>query len=136
MNYGINTGNPSSAFFALNNDGSSKWIFEPEDLPPDVPGDHFDIYSSPAIGSDTAVYFGQEFGRVYALNTIDGSVKSMETTSSGITWSSPVIDSKGVLYITDLSGRVYAIQTDSEGLSQSSPWPKFRFDNQNSGRIH
>jgi outer membrane protein assembly factor BamB len=134
--FGINTGNPSSAFFALNPDGSLKWIFEPEDLPPDVPGDHFDIYSSPAIGSDTAVYFGQEFGRVYALNTVDGSVKNMVTTNSGITWSSPVIDSKGVLYITDLSGRVYAIQTDSKGLSQSAPWPKFRFDDQNSGRIH
>jgi outer membrane protein assembly factor BamB len=132
--FGLNNGNPSSAFFSLNSNGSLKWFFEPGDLPSDVPSDHFDIYSSPAIGSDGAIYFGQEFGRVYALKTSDGSLVAMTTTASGITWSSPAIDKKGVLFIGDLSGKMYAFQTGSKGLDPSAQWPKFRYDNQNNGR--
>ena len=134
--FGINTGNPSSAFFALNSDGTLKWKFEPSELPDDVPNTHFDIYSSPAIGSDGVVYFGQEFGRVYALRMSDGSLIGMANTNSGITWSSPAIDSKGVLYISDISGRIYALQTGSKGLDALAAWPKFRYDNRNSGRKH
>lgn len=131
---GINTGNPSSAFVAINPEGTLKWIFEPGDLPEDVSSTHFDIYSSPAIGSDSTIYFGQEFGRVYALSIKDGSIISMVETKSGITWSSPAIDSQGVLYISDLSGRVYAYQTRSNGLDRHAAWPKFRCNNLNTGR--
>jgi len=134
--FGINTGNPTSAFFALNYDGTLKWKFEPSDLPDDVPFTHFDIYSSPAIGSDGVVYFGQEFGRVYALNTSDGSFVGMAKANAGITWSSPAIDSKGVLYISDISGMVHAFQTGSRGLDTLAAWPKFRYDNLNSGLVH
>ena len=131
---GLNTGNPSSALFAINSDGSLKWLFAPGDLPDDVPKDHFDIYSSPAIGSDGLIYFGQEFGRVYALKATDGSMVAMTTTSNAVIWSSPAIDKNGVLYINDLNGKVHAIQTGSKGLDPSAYWPKFRFDNQNGGR--
>jgi outer membrane protein assembly factor BamB len=131
--FGINYGSPSSAFFAVNPNGSLKWIFEPADLPPDVPGDHFDIYSSPALGTDSAVYFGQELGRVYALNSVDGSLKWLEQTKSGITWSSPAIDRSGSLFISDISGRVYSFRTDSRGLDTTAAWPKFRYNNQNTG---
>jgi outer membrane protein assembly factor BamB len=131
---GLNNGNPSSALFSVTSDGTLKWLFEPGDLPDDVPGDHFDIYSSPAIGTDGIIYFGQEFGRVYALNASDGSVIAMATTTSGITWSSPAIDNKGKLYICDLSGNVYAIQTGSKGLDPLAQWPKYRYDNQNGGK--
>ena len=132
--FGINTGNPSSAFFALKNDGTLKWKFEPSDLPDDVPDTHFDIYSSPALGSDSTVYFGQEFGRVYVLKTTDGSMAGMAETKSGITWSSPALDSKGILYITDLSGALFAFQTTSKGLDTKAYWPKYRCNNQNSGK--
>ena len=131
---GLNTGNPSSAFFAINSNGTLKWLFTPGDLPDDVPKDHFDIYSSPAIGSDNLIYFGQEFGRVYALKASDGSLVAMTTTSNAVIWSSPAIDKKGVLYINDLNGKVHAIQTGSKGLDTSAYWPKFRYDNQNGGR--
>ena len=134
--FGLNMGNPSSAFLSLNPNGTLKWLFEPGDLPDNVPKGHFDIYSSPAIGSDGLIYFGQEFGRVYALKSSDGSMVSMDTTSSGITWPSPAIDKKGVLFINDLSGKVYAIQTGSKGLDQTAQWPKFRYDNQNIGGIY
>lgn len=133
--FGINTGNPSSAFFAINSDGTLKWLFEPGDIPDDTPKDHFDIYSSAAIGSDGLIYFGQEFGRVYALKSSDGSEVSMDTTKYGITWPSPTIDKNGVLFISDLSGRVYALQTKSKGLDLLAQWPKYRYDNQNTGRI-
>lgn len=131
---GLNNGNPSSALFCLNADGTLKWVFEPADLPADVPKDHFDIYSSPALGSDGNVYFGQEFGRVYVLNSSDGSLIAVTSTRSGITWSSPAIDKEGRLFISDLSGMVYALQTRSKGLDTLAPWPKYRHDNQNGGR--
>ena len=134
--FGLNAGNPSSAFFAVNSGGSLKWIFEPGDLPDDVPDDHFDIYSSPAIGTDGMIYFGQEFGRVYALRGSDGSIAAMAETSSGITWSSPAIDKNGALYICDLNGKVFAFQTTSDGLDPEAQWPKYRYDNQNTGRIN
>jgi outer membrane protein assembly factor BamB len=133
--FGINTGIPSSAFFALNPDGTVKWIFEPADLPDDVPSTHFDIYSSPALGSDSIVYFGQEFGRVYGLKKTDGTIAILVNTRSGITWPSPAIDRKGILYINDISGYVYAIQTGSKGLDSLAGWPKFRYNNQNTGRV-
>ncbi len=131
--FGVNNGSPSSALFALNPDGSLKWIFEPANLPDDVPSDHFDIYSSPALGSDSILYFGQEIGRVYALNKADGSLKWLAETTSGITWSSPAIDRGGSLFISDISGRVYRFQTDSHGLDSTAAWPKFRYNNQNTG---
>ncbi len=131
--FGLNYGSPTSAFFALHPNGTVKWIFEPSDLPDDTPADHFDIYSSPAIGTDSAVYFGQEFGRVYALSTLDGSLKWMEETESGITWSSPAISKNGTLYISDISGRVYAYDTDSQGLDSLAAWPKYRYNNLNTG---
>ena len=130
---GTNGGSPSSVFLALSANGTLKWRFEPADLPPDVPSSHFDIYSSPTIGSDGTVYFGQEFGRVYALAPADGAIRWMVETSTGITWSSPALTRLGTLLITDLSGRTYAIETDSRGLEAQAPWPKFRHDNQNSG---
>ena len=99
-----------------------------------MPSSHFDIYSSPAIGSDGVVYFGQEFGRVYALNATDGSFVGMATVNAGITWSSPSINSKGILYISDLSGSVFALETGSSGLDSLASWPKFRYDNLNTGR--
>jgi outer membrane protein assembly factor BamB len=132
--FGINTGNPSSAFFAVNHDGTLKWKFEPSGLPDDVPDTHFDIYSSPALGTDSTVYFGQEFGRVYLLRTTDGAFAGMAETRGGITWSSPAIDSRGVLYIADLSGTVFAFQTTSKGLDPDAACPKYRYNNQNTGR--
>lgn len=130
---GTNTGNPASIFLALNPDGTLKWIFEPSDLPSTVPSDHFDIYSSPAIGSDGIIYFGQEFGRVYALHPQDGVIQWMVETKSGITWSSPALGLLGTLFISDLSGCLFAIKTASHGLKTQAPWPKFRHNNQNSG---
>jgi len=130
---GTNSGNPVSVFLALNDNGTLKWLFEPSDLPPDVPSSHFDIYSSPAIGSDGTVYFGQEFGRIYALDPVTGGMRWMVEIQSGVTWSSPVLTAQGTLFINDLAGNVYAVKTESNGLDSQAAWPKFRHDNRNTG---
>ena len=131
---GTNSLSSASVFFlALDHKGALKWLFEPSDLPADVPSSHFDIYSSPAIGSDGAIYFGMEFGRVYALKPEDGSQLWMVETENAITWSSPALSALGTLFISDLSGHTYAIRTESSGLKAQAPWPKFRHDNQNTG---
>lgn len=130
--FGTNAGNPASSFFALDPAGGVKWRFDPEDLPSGVPSTHFDIYSSPAIGADGSIYFGQEFGRVYALEPAAGGVRWMVETRSGIIWPSPAITKTGTLVIADIDGRVYAIRTDGGGL-KATAWPKFRRDARSSG---
>ncbi|MHB8077906.1 MAG: outer membrane protein assembly factor BamB family protein [Candidatus Krumholzibacteriia bacterium] len=132
---GTNSGNPASVLLALTPAGALKWAFEPADLPSDVPPDHLDIYSSPAIGSDGTIYFGQEFGRVFALAPADGAHLWHSATAQGITWSSPAITAGGVLLVGDLSGTLYALQTDSRGLQAGSPWPRYRGGNGGSGRF-
>ena len=134
--FGITNGQPVSALFAISAEGLIKWIFEPPNLPDNVPSNHFDIYSSPAIGADGILYFGQEFGRLYALNASDGTMASINNVSTAIIWSSPVIDKNGVLYINDMSGRVYALQTTGKGLKNSAQWPKYRNNNQNTGCVN
>lgn len=131
--FGTNFGQPASMLIALTASGALKWTFTPASLPTDVPSDHFDIYSSPAIGTDGLLYFGQEFGRVYALQAETGTLQWFRETSSGITWSSPALSSAGTLFIGDLSGRLYAFKTTSRGLSPAAFWPRFKHDNRNSG---
>jgi outer membrane protein assembly factor BamB len=130
---GISQGSPTPALFAVNGDGTLRWVFEPGDLPPDLPATHFDIYSSPAIGADGTVYFGQEFGRVYALDGATGAVDWLVETASGITWSSPALAADGTLFICDLTSRLYAIRTASLGLQAGAPWPRYRGSNQSTG---
>jgi len=117
-------------FFVLNPDGTLKWIFEPQDRRIQDEGN--DIYSSPAIGSDGTIYFGCETTYVYALNS-SGLLKWKCKTSRDITWPSPAIKSDGTLYIGNMNGDFYAIKSDNWGLIDS-PWPKYRQNNQNTGR--
>jgi len=130
---GTTHGNPASVVFAIRPNGTLKWTFTPTDLPPGVPADHFDIYSSPAIGSDGTIHVGHEFGRVHALDPATGAERWRVETRSGITWSSPALGAAGWLVISDLQGNVYSITTDSHGLQAGAPWPRFRRSNQGRG---
>lgn len=132
---GTNSGSPASVLLALTPAGALKWAFEPSDLPPDVPPEHLDIYSSPAIGSDGTIHFGQEFGRVFAVAPEDGAHLWHAVTAQGIAWSSPAITYTGVLMIGDLSGTLSAFQADSRGLQAGAPWPRYRGGNGGSGRV-
>ena len=115
-------------FYALNQDGTLKRQYPIRSA-----------YSSPAIGADGLVYVAGTDDYLYALDPetfttvwrfwIDGSVHS-----------SPAIADDGTLYIGSIGSwdgesppALYAIECSSQGLA-NSPWPKFRYDNRNSGR--
>ena len=111
--------------FAFNSDGTLYWSYEI-----DQPG--ADIYCSPTVGADGMIYFGAETGYLYALYP-DGTLAWRYLTNNGINWTSPAIASDGTLYIGNNNGELFFINTDSFGLD-STPWPKFRRNNQNTGR--
>ena len=47
---------------------------------------------------------------------------------------SPALDNNGLLYTISKDGKLHIISTTSMGLDES-PWPKYRGNSQNSGRI-
>lgn len=134
--FGTTDRRPAPAMFAVRADGTLRWVFTPANLPPDVSFVNFDIYSSPALGTDGAVYFGQEFGRIYSVDAGSGAERWLvrTTVGTGITWSSPAITSTGVLLISTLQGDVYALTTESSGLSGGAAWPRYRGTNRSAGR--
>lgn len=131
---GTKDGEPAAVMLAVRPNGTLRWAFLPPGLPSDVPFSHFDIYSSPAIGEDGTLYFGQEFGRIYAIDAETGAEEWMVEARTGITWSSPVLTAQGVLIISDLDGTVYALTTASQGLDATAPWPRYRGGNASTGR--
>jgi outer membrane protein assembly factor BamB len=131
---GTSDRNPRPVFFAIRPTGQLRWTYTPSGMPIDIATSNFEIYSSPVIGSDGAVYFGQEFGRVYAVDAQAGAERWVVRTLGGIMWSSPTLTLGGVLIITDVQGRVYAITTESAGLQGTSPWPRYRGGNRSAGR--
>jgi len=90
--FGVEVGTSSSTsasgrLFALNPNGSQKWVFTAPDW----------VDSTPAIGSDGTVYFGCWDGLLYALRP-DGS-KRWELKLGSFIASSPAIGSDGTLYV-------------------------------------
>jgi outer membrane protein assembly factor BamB len=125
---------PRPVLFAVRPTGALRWTYTPSGMPIDVAASEFDIYSSPVIGNDGAVYFGQEFGRVYAVDGLAGSEKWVVKTLTSIAWSSPVLTLGGRLLVNDVQGRMYSITTESAGLQGTSPWPRYRGGNRSAGR--
>jgi len=117
---------------ALHPDGTKKWTYDVE-----IAHGFDDIYSSPTIGVDGTIYFGAETGFIYAVKS-DGTLAWKQEIEVGINWSSAALQNNGVFYIGTIGsndqGTFYAIQSDSMGLVNSD-CPKFRGDNQNSGRF-
>jgi outer membrane protein assembly factor BamB len=96
--------------FAINSDGSLKWIYDP---PYPIPqGGGIDIISSPAIGADGTIYTGSFMGYVYGLNPKDGSLKWSYWTEDYIHQSSPAIDANGTIYVGCCDGKVYPFRGD------------------------
>ncbi len=65
------------------------------------------IVSSPAIGSDGTIYFGCLDNYLYALNSVDGTLKWRYQTGGEIT-SSPAIGN-GAIYFGSDDGYIYAL---------------------------
>ena len=86
--------------------GALSWIY--------VTG--FDVDSSPAIGSDGAVYVGSQDDSLYSLTSTGGL--SWSYVTGGDVSSSPAIGSDGALYVGSIDERLYAL-TSTGGLSWS-----------------
>ncbi|MBE7499155.1 MAG: PQQ-binding-like beta-propeller repeat protein [Verrucomicrobiales bacterium] len=94
--------------------------------------------SSPAIGADGTVYVGSSERRLYALDGATGT-KRWEYQQGGV--FSPAIGPDGTLYVGSaisvggFDGKLYALSSSSVGGLAASPWPKFRGDASNTGRV-
>ncbi|OGV44614.1 MAG: hypothetical protein A2X46_03440 [Lentisphaerae bacterium GWF2_57_35] len=76
------------------------------------------IYGSPVIGPDGAVYVAAS-NRVYSLNPASGAMNWVYTNQfSGITRSSPALDTNGTLYVPMFDYRLHAI----DAVTGTSKW--------------
>jgi L-alanine-DL-glutamate epimerase-like enolase superfamily enzyme len=88
-------------------------------------------------GADGAIYVGVG-GHLYAINP-NGSLKWRYDTIWSWVRSCPAIISDGTIYVVTSDdgyppSGFYAVYSDSPGLANSS-WPRFRQNNQNTGRV-
>ncbi|MBE7499156.1 MAG: PQQ-binding-like beta-propeller repeat protein [Verrucomicrobiales bacterium] len=92
------------------------------------------VFGSPAIGADGRVYIGSHLGNVVAL---DGATGTREWTyqTGGDAVSSPNIGADGTVYIGSYDRILHALTSSSVGGLADSPWPKFRGDASNTGRV-
>ena len=89
----------SSMIYALNPDGTKKWVFD-------------GVYGprSPAIGFDGTVYFGEFHGTFYA---IDGKTGAKKWEFEGESPGSPAIGSDGTVYISCGGDGLYALDGET-----------------------
>ena len=124
------TASATALVIALNPDGTEKWTYELENL-----HNADDSYSTPSVGADGMIYCGAETSYFYAFRP-DGTLAWKTMLEFGLNWSSAAITPDGTAYIgthTEGGGNLYALRTSSLGYA-SSPWPRFRGGNQNTGR--
>ena len=114
----IYVGPGDNNLYAINPDGSEKWIFPTGG----------NISASPAIGIDGTIYIGSYDHNLYAINP-DGEEKWIYPTGDTV-YSSPAIGSDGTVYIGSDDGYLHAINPDdgeevwrspAGGVVRSSP---------------
>ena len=98
----IYVGANNSNFYAINPDGSMKWLYEAER---ELAG----IWTTAALSPDASVlYFGANKGGMYALNSRDGSLK-WQFNIVGSVYSSPALDAAGTLFTGSTVGHVFSL---------------------------
>jgi len=108
--------------YALNLDGTLKWTYNVKDNrittpatgPSEYMTDPYEIYASPAIGSDGIIYIADYGGTLHAINP-DGTLKwntRIENRADHLYASAPVIDANGNIYIGSYNNNVYALNPD------------------------
>jgi hypothetical protein len=127
------TDNPAMVI-AISPQGQKLWGYTLENI--HVTAD--DIYCTPAIDNNGLIYLSAETGYFYVLNP-NGTLNFSYMLHAGVNWSSPAISSDSVLFMGGMfgpnyEGSFFAIKISSNRYA-SSPWPKFRHDNHNSGRF-
>ena len=118
----VYVGSWDNNFYAINPDGTQKWAFPTGGL----------VDHSPAIGAEGTLYVGSDDKNLYAINP-DGTQKWAFPTGGRV--GSPAIGADGTVYVGSFDGNLYAINGSSGGLSSDAPWPKFRHDVKNTGRV-
>lgn len=100
-------GSIDKSLYALNADGSLRWIF-PTTGGSGNAGGTIDT-ASPAIGADGTIYFGNSAGRFFALSPT-GTVRWTRDFGSSFSASnSPAIASDDTLYVKVGDGKLYAL---------------------------
>lgn len=100
----IYIGANNSNFYAVNPDGSQKWLYEAER---ELAG----IWATAALSADaTTLFFGANKGGIYALNAQDGT-RRWQFPIYGSVYSSPALDHQGTLYSGSTIGHVYALDS-------------------------
>ncbi len=126
----IYLGSYDKKLYALNPDGTEKWNYETKGW--------FYYNDTPTVGADGLIYvtaYDTTFGFskwLYAFNS-DGKIEWVFTGGDAVE-AAPAISKDGTIYIGSINGTLYAIKSGSAGLAESS-WPRFRHDNQGTGRI-
>jgi outer membrane protein assembly factor BamB len=119
----------SSSFYAIKGGGSG--LLWQKDM-------GADLYSSPLLGNDGAVYVGSELTadgkRFHAFDRATGTVSWSIPIQLDITWSSAALSEEGHLYIGSMGGYVYAIQCEASGFLPGAGSPRFHGGNANTGR--
>jgi outer membrane protein assembly factor BamB len=98
----IYVGNWRGQLWAINPDGSRKWMFQAQN----------EIRSAPAVGPDGTVYFGSRDRKFYAV-AADGK-KRWEFATGGWVDSSPALAHDGTVYFGSWDKNLYALSADGK----------------------
>lgn len=95
----------NASLFSVTPAGTLRWSFA-------VPTLSY-VSGSPVLSADeSAVYFGAADQHVYAVNTVDGSMRWRTLLDDAILASTPAVDADGTLYIGCYDHRLYALDRD------------------------
>jgi outer membrane protein assembly factor BamB len=97
----IYQGNTGGGAYAVNPDGSQKWVYQAENA----------VWTVPAMDDSGTTFWGSVDTRIFALNP-DGSQKWQRTTLGYVT-SSPALDTEGTLYAGSFDGSLYALDSET-----------------------
>jgi outer membrane protein assembly factor BamB len=87
-------------FWAVNPNGTLKWIFETED----------GVESSPATSEDGTIYFGSYDTYLYSIkDTSDKPILNWKYKTDGPIDGSPIIDGDGTIYFASRDSYLYAL---------------------------
>ena len=87
-------------FWAVNPNGTLKWVFDTED----------GVESSPAIGPDDTIYFGSYDGYLYSVkDDINQGVLNWKYKTNDSIDGSPIVDGDGIIYFASRDSYLYAL---------------------------